>query len=198
MKIDCLKMIIGGGGGSLENYRIIQSKFKFWNTTGEPQRFRTFVYEMIKHSNQFINLHPLEHATSLTASLSTFFGSDIHFVGRVEKFSEHWKILSQIDKCKDFVPYTNDMKIAHHMHLNGVHSPMPQRWTLDPLYVKWLSLDTLNVTESTKTQLPAYRAIDQDLFNAIVEHYWQDYVCFNYDYNYPSLNLTYTGRLSKD
>ena len=48
---------------------------------------------------------------------------------------------------------------------------------------------------SKNYDLPQWKAIldDQELFNSIVEHYWQDYVCFGYNTSYPDLGLNYTG-----
>jgi len=181
-----------------DNFGNVSRMFKFWNTSGEPQRFRAFVDEMINNTSQFVSIHPLEHVMSLTASLAPFYGSDIHFVGRVENYARHWELLSKFDKCKGVVEYNQNQKIPHDMYLEGTYSPFPETWTLDPTYVKWLSLEHWNHSRDSKFELPAYKAIDQQLLNDIVEHYWQDYTCFGYDFDYPALNLRYTGKFYKD
>ena len=84
---------------------------------GEPQRFEMFLDEMMKRPFWFYGVVPLRHTASQTYFLSTFYGSNIDFIGKVEHYNDHWVKLLNHDKCKWFKNKTNIMQHADIEHV---------------------------------------------------------------------------------
>ena len=79
----------------------------------EPDRFITFVEEMVSNPYHFSLLEPMSHINSMTAkSFSVYFGSDLHFIGKVEYMDSHWNAL--MEQCQWFGDHlvSQDMSYA--------------------------------------------------------------------------------------
>lgn len=183
----------------LSPVNLIVNRWKWWNVTTEPERFHSFVNQLKSETNEFLGHHPLQHVITISGQLSLWYGSDIQFIGRTERLSEHWNILSHYDKCQDFVKISNATLATKEMGMEVLIQIIQdkQRSSMGNV-ANWLNIT--NVTKNgiigNKLELPPYQAImsDQTLYNDIVEHYWQDYVCFGYNTTHPELGRNYTGR----
>eukprot|EP01084_Bolivina_argentea_P046052 84778_1 len=58
-------------------------KYKFIKIFGEPQRFEMFLNELIERPFDFYKTSPFKHISSQTYFLSNFYGSHVHFIGKV-------------------------------------------------------------------------------------------------------------------
>ncbi|ETO10323.1 hypothetical protein RFI_27053 [Reticulomyxa filosa] len=180
------------------SYDILQHKYKWWNTYGEPQRFRTWMNETFAYANEFGFYAPQQHHNTLLSFLATYDGSDLGFIGRVEYLEQHFFRLFEYNPlCRIHWHIPHNTTMTHVMKMQGAWSNNPQSWHLDPEYEFWLNLTTWDIHTHKTHQLPAYLSLTPSLFNQIVEHYWQDYVCFGYQPNYPELGLFYTGKFKK-
>mmetsp|Transcript_36820 Transcript_36820/g.49306 ORF Transcript_36820/g.49306 Transcript_36820/m.49306 type:complete len:249 (-) Transcript_36820:118-864(-) len=172
-----------------EQYNAIIKNYAFWNITTEPARFRTFVYDMINSTNEFLSVRPMDHAYTISGNMSPFFGSKIHFIGRVEQLSEHWEILSKLDHCQDAI---RGRETSNHELSFGYLANEFQNHEVTEM----LGLTGMDSRTSQKSEFPQYKELirDQQLLNDIVEHLWQDYVCFGYEPKYPKLGFEYSGK----
>jgi len=198
-------------------YQQVAQNARFWKVKTEPERFRTFVRELQEQTNRFVSLPVIEHAISMSGQVSTWFGSGITFIGRQERFSDHWDLLTNQDEvCRRALAGSSDPVVAadkkeqqqqDHKQQPLTHAMKMVNQGLSTNLSESLgvSVNLLMGNNNTNSQgrskgsknydLPQWKAIlgDQELFNSIVEHYWQDYVCFGYTTSYPDLGLKYTG-----
>jgi len=172
-------------------FQSVKQKWIFWKVSSEPERFRTFIHEMMGRTNEFMALQPLQHIVTMSGAMSSWLGTDIPFIGRVEQFSDHWQLLLKTDHCRDLAEL-RDTPLSHAMSMKYTMENMGD-WSTS------LGIEKFDPKKDSKFSLPQYMEIsrDQQLFNDIVEHYWQDYICFGYGTNYPELGLKYTGRFVK-
>ena len=79
-----------------------KGKLSFLTVTGEPQRFKAFLDDLLKAPHVWGVEDPLKHVSSQSYFLSNWYGSDISFFGRVEHYGEHWKELMNEPECHWF------------------------------------------------------------------------------------------------
>lgn len=90
------------------------SKWSFLSKFREPDRFQTFVEEMVSNSYDFSLLEPLSHINTMTAkSFSVYFGSDWHFIGKIEYMDSHWDKL--MEHCQWFKEHLVSKDMSHAM-----------------------------------------------------------------------------------
>lgn len=200
-------------------YQTVAQNARFWKVKTEPERFRTFVRELQEQTHKFVSLPFLVHAISMSGEASNWFGSGITFIGRQEQFSDHWDLLTNQDEvCRralagssDPVPAADKKEQQQQDHKQQPLNHIMQRVDVERMLptdlreILGLSVNLRTGNNDTNSEgrrkgsknydLPQWKAIldDQELFNSIVEHYWQDYVCFGYNTSYPDLGLKYTG-----
>lgn len=181
-----------------KKYSQMNIPYKFWNVRSEPERFRTFLRELIKNPNEFTYNHPFQHVISMSGQISNWFGSNLTFIGRQEQLAQHWLLLGKESDCQA-ISFVNSgghgkQELPHVMSMKD-HTKM-----IDPELRRILGIAKESDSAGNRTErivLPQWKVLkeDQSLFNSIVEHYWQDYVCFGYNTSYPDLGLAYTGKL---
>eukprot|EP01083_Nonionella_stella_P107763 312524_1 len=151
---------------------------KTWSFLGkytEPDRFLTFVDEMISNPYMFSwGGGSMAHISTMTAKAFTVFhNSDLQFIGKVEFMDEHWDIL--LDRCSWFRKHLVNRT---HRHANANKGQNMRRNAFR---------DMLGFTEyamKNKTGLyPAYYMVasNKTLYDLLVHYYWQDFVCFGYE-----------------
>lgn len=196
-------------------YKNVAQNARFWKVKTEPERFRTFVQELQEQTNRFMSLDIIFHAVSMSGQVSNWFGSGLTFIGRQERFSDHWDLLTNQDEvCRRALAGNSDpvaaadkkeqqqqdkkeQPLSHEMNsFNYLHTLLPNFSEILGFRTGNNNTNSEGRRKSSKNyDLPQWKAIldDQELFNSIVEHYWQDYVCFGYNTSYPDLGLSYTG-----
>eukprot|EP01084_Bolivina_argentea_P079895 144809_1 len=197
---DCLDI---NGKKTFSNHTIKKwDKFQFIRMIGEPQRFQMYIEEMFKDPYYFGKTLPFRHTGSQMYFLSNWYGSDIQFFGRVEKFEEHWNKLMEFENCKWF---KNNMKrgvdkieVPNSMYHYGFYGPTLWRKSngekkeyVDALGIranleKMYDGNTANRVDPNDILAPAYYFINEKTFNKIVKYFWQDFVCFGYPTDYNS------------
>eukprot|EP01083_Nonionella_stella_P209637 759734_1 len=154
----------------------IPDKFSFWNITGEPQRVREFIKNLIEFRYEFLVSSPLEHIMSQTSVLSVA-QTDIHFVGRLHKFKDH--LDRMLDHCGNrFLTEPID-KIMSRMSGFGQSSVKDE-----PDYARMMGLRR----HKKGMVLPAYKAIadSYESYQSLVEFFRQDFICFGFDHDYKA------------
>ena len=157
---------------------------------------------MLHDSYKFINTKRVfSHSGSQIGwYLGNIFGKNINFIGKVEQFDKDWNKL--INKCNLEQSSQTETKNKAAGVTEIFHS---WRWREKPkqiaLYAKALGItfdiNKLNLTYWNNNNgevnwndylPPAYFAIadDENLYNKIVEYYWQDFVCLKYDVDFES------------
>lgn len=187
-------MIFGEMGLKFQDHNLSKwNGYKFIKVVGEPQRFETFIDEMRENPFKFYANVPLRHTASQTYFLSNFYGSPIHWIGRVENYKNHWLELLNYDKCgkwfKDknhwLKKNINPEKIIKGMVHYGWDVPFysrRQKRIEYGEYIKSMSLD-LMLDNGWKLQ-PVYRLMNKRIYDKIVEYFYQDFVCFGYQYDF--------------
>ena len=175
----------------------MNSTYKWWHVIGEPQRFLTWWNESRSSFHTFVGTHPLEHHMTQTSNLAAWYPSTINFIARVEHYDTHFAIIANRSECQRYLRSShkqNQQEIKRGMTKFGV-----RYGAKNEEYTKALSLSHWDEQEHSEHELPPYVVIrnNPQLFNQIVECYWQDYVCFGYDPNYPQIGLHYTGNYRK-
>lgn len=165
--------------------RLIDAGFNFIYKLNEPDRLITFVQDMINNPYLFTTINPMDHIRSQVSTLyNTFFGSDIQFIGKVEYFDKHWKLL--INHCEWFKQElqdnTNFTNITIKHAMNGFGSPNNLKYNMNE-YENVM----MNEKYYNKTLSPAYYIItkNETLYNILIDYFWQDFICFDYkpDFN---------------
>ena len=189
-------------------YQTVAQNVRFWKVKTEPERFQTFVQELQEQTNRFMSLDIIYHAMSMSGQVSNWFGSGLTFIGRQERFSDHWDLLTNQDEvCRRALAGSSDPVAAADKKEQQQQDHKQQPLSHEMNNVNFQQSLLTNLSEilgfnsegrrkgSKNYDLPQWKAIldDQELFNSIVEHYWQDYVCFGYNTSYPDLGLNYTG-----
>ena len=169
---------------------------RFAMVRGEPQRFKAFLNEMVSNPFRFTRLWQIDHIQSQTEILSVYFGncmqSKLHFVGKVEQFSPHWKELTNL--CS-FFQNKSDLAEDQSNRKNDKF-----QWNLNPKawhkeydrfeeFIQYLSLDKVYEHYVERGNLdnvlpPIWYHIDERIYDQIVEYYLMDYQCFGYEPNY--------------
>ena len=148
--------------------------------------------------------------TQIGQFLSKHATSDIQFIGKVEHFDKHWDYLlhqpDQFKKCFDksrlnstFVDYdsiktikdNNGTNIAHvtkHLGMPNKKEIATKRYWQNNNDNK-KDYDTIlgfgkNSIYYDKPLPPPYYAINKTLFDKIVNHFWQDFLCLNYSHQW--------------
>merc|ERR1711879_121101 len=75
-------------------------RYKFVRIIGEPQRFEMYLEEMMASPYHFGKTLPFRHTGSQMYFLSSWYGSDIQFFGRVEKMVDHWNEMISMEGCQ--------------------------------------------------------------------------------------------------
>ena len=151
------------------------------------ERVRTFIDALSSESWRWINNYKdllsqrvMEHVGSMAGHfLASYDGWALHYVGRVEHFAAHWRMLSaNVSACSDgyLDRYWRDERAAaadatdREMGDAGVFYRMKRAGQGGK--------HTLN-----RTLVDAYYALamDRSLFEKLVKYYRQDFVCFDYD-----------------
>ena len=176
------KINIQEGTPNWESAMLIKRKFKFLNVIGEPERFRAFVNDLSTFQWVFVSgYRHLQHIMSQTGILTisnimnlghNISNNNIFFIGKVEEYNKHWNILSTI--CDDIQILNKDKELKL----------MPSYGARDYLDKEYLEIMSL-VDWKKGDILPAYKALDDVTFAQIINYFYQDYVCFNYDMEIP-------------
>lgn len=196
-------------GGTFVKENITDMKsYKAWkyvSMEGEPQRFQSFANELISMPHRFTRYHQNDHVSSQSDFLSYFLPhSDIHFIGRVENFNEHWQIFSKgtgvsvgcnryFTEARENSATQNTARKLKHKSAHEMPSfgwGKPSSWVKEPdVYMNWVMFMGLKpIFDHWKSEHnmdgilpPAWYAMNETLFENLVDYYWQDYQCFNYN-----------------
>ena len=140
-------------------------------------RIQMFINEVIYNSWKWIDRYKtyesrriMEHIGTQTGHfLASFDNFDIDYFGRVEYYQQHLTKLSlKMEECGYLHNITKE-NIPHLMDSNIHKSKIPHhkfnRTLVDVYYVL---------------------AIDQDLYNKLIDYYYQDFICFGYNMSYSN------------
>ena len=153
----------------------------FLNELKEPKRFTTFVVSMLQNPYNFSVTYPFEHvASQISMVYDVFYGSNISFIGKTEYFDQHWDVL--MNHCEWFKQHRVDV---NNKNISSKHANKGLGYTN---YVqrsdkgKEIYEDMMGFNDYNGTLKPAYYILanHESLYNALVDHYWQDFVCFGY------------------
>ena len=105
------------------------------------------------------------------SNLQVYFGSDLHFIGKVEYMDTHWTAL--MEQC----PWFTD-----HLVSGGMSHAMTQ-WGNS--YANGEYAEILDLRRN-RTLSPAYYivAANKTLYDMLVDYFWMDHVCFGYRPNF--------------
>jgi len=176
-------------------------RYKFVRIIGEPQRFEMYLEEMMASPYHFGKTLPFRHTGSQMYFLSSWYGSDIQFFGRVEKMEDHWNEMISQQNChwmKDHfgVEDGEKMDVGNAMYHYGFYG--------ETLYKKSNGekkeyVDALGMREHLEKMYggkrnervnaddilaPAYYFLTEDMYDKIVNYFWQDFICFGYPTDY--------------
>eukprot|EP01084_Bolivina_argentea_P055237 101272_1 len=172
----------------------------FATVKGEPQRLKMFLKELQKNPYSFTRLWQIDHIQSQSEILSVYFGwlkSKLHFIGKQERIKEHWSELVGI--CNGF--FQNNSKVIFDekkknkkKQLVGFGWKNPDSWYkeydrfsdfieylgLEKIYEYYVNNKHKNDFDMNDILPPIWYYIDEQMYNDIVEYYYQDYQCFGY------------------
>eukprot|EP01083_Nonionella_stella_P098688 277603_1 len=166
--------------------------YKFIKIMGEPQRFETFLDEIIENSHRFYGVVPLRHIASQTYFLSNWYGSNIHFVGKVENYSNHWLELLNYDKCgawfrnkSNIIRNANIEHVIYGMYHHGFDVNFYTKPNKQIKYKEYIEAMSLEIMIDNMYKLPPmYHKMTEKIYNKIVDFYYQDFKCFGYSYGF--------------
>ena len=152
-------------------------KYKWYNITGEPQRFKQFVEDLMEYQWEFVDETPLQHIMSQIGILSIT-QADIHFIGRLNKIKTHWNKLYDLCANNNFTKYPTKQ---HHWMKKYGSAGLKGNEQYDK-YLTMMDLKNWNKGDL----LPVYYIIAEDynIYSKIVEYYKQDYVCFGFEHDF--------------
>ena len=165
----------------------IPQLFTFWNKTGEPDRVYEFIRNLMEYKYEFLVSSPLEHIMTQSGILSIA-QVDIHFIGRLKKFKPHLDRL--IEHCA-------------HRHLPEVDEILQRMAGFgtmgldkEPEYTQMMGLE-LYVDGDV---LPAAKAVadSYEAYQALVDFYRQDFICFGYEHDYIKFKEKIYRKLEQD
>jgi len=174
--------------GTFEN---VDASWDFVRIHGEPERFRTFVDELVSQPHRFTVSQYNDHVMSATTIFQQHLGTEdteLRFLGKVEHFEEDMARLKEI--CSYFE--AEDQMVAHQMRGFGWAAPSSwhNEWEFHlnwiestgsmPLYNFWKEHGTVDGLLP-----PAYFAVDEATHQKIVDFYIQDIRCFGYEHQIP-------------
>ena len=182
---------------SFDNIKEDLYPWRFIHIHGEPERFRTFVDEMVSAPHRFTKTGLHDHVMSATSIFQQHLGTedtDLRFIGKVENFEEDMAALKKV--CSDYFE-PNDNMLTHQMPGYGWSQPsswsgnmeMYRSWIetmgLMPIYNYWKEHGN---TDGVMLP-PAYFAIDETTYQKIVDFYIQDLKCFGYEHQISYQNF---------
>ena len=178
-----------------------KGRLNFLMIMGEPQRFEAFMKDLFREPDWWGIEDPLKHIASQTYFLSNWYGSDINFFGRVEHYGDHWKLLMNYPGCEWFKNLYIDhpeidlenYQVSHALFHYGTMglSMYKSRKDRQKEYIEALGMNQMlekmygmnkrkyNISEDDVLP-PAYYFITEEMYNQIVDFYYQDFVCFGY------------------
>ena len=178
---------------------ILKENTKFWeiadycNVTYSNysclHRMHVFVDELVNDSWQWINGYHnvlstriMEHVGSISGQFMSLYDEwQIDYVGRVEYYEQHWKELSQnISECSNGalgLYWSTPRRRRRRMK-----EKRKRRLKSNLIYMMNKSGQN-NKKTLGRPLVDAYYALalDKDLYDKIVDYYYQDFVCFGYN-----------------
>ena len=164
---------------------LANGSFTFWETKGEPERFRAFVDDMSRYQYQFMTSHSaLSHLSTQSGLLGISQIDNIQFIGKLSNLDDHLSILQKECPKSAQLSQMNDLlhNIASDMFGIAKHDSLPSEYRT---IMSLPAIDESNPSDrGIPTLLPAFKAMNYDTWHKIVDYYWQDFVCFNYQVDY--------------
>lgn len=157
------------------------------------ERLYVFVNQMVDESwkwinnyHNFLSSRVMEHVGSISGHfMAGFDGWNIDYVGKVEQFGEHWKLLSrEITECSTgyLEKYWEDEdgRTSTKRKLKGDLG--------DGTAHKMKGAGQKGHYSLNRTLVDAYYALamDRTIYDKLVEYYYQDFICFDYDMSFES------------
>ena len=166
------------------------AQYAFVTVMGEPQRFEAYLEQMRERPFLFYGAVPFRHSSSQTYFLSNFYGSNMHFIGRVEHYKQHWLTLLEHGDCGAW--FGDAANLAEHADLGKVETGMfhygfdidfyrrPSKLKKYAEYIEAMSLDLM--LQHGYSLPPVYHLMTRRIYDKIVDFFFQDFVCFGYEY----------------
>lgn len=169
----------------------INSNFSFWNTKGEPQRFRAFVDDMSRYHYRFMKSHSaLSHLSSQAGLLGMAQIDTINFIGRLSKKVEHLAMLHK--HCPSSVDLSQLSQLLTTIDSGKMDNNIFGVAKDDSLTIDYRSMMSLP-DDGIPDLLPAFNAMNYDTWHKIVDYFWQDFVCFDYKADYSVVQKIVDG-----
>ncbi len=168
-------------------------KYKFISIFGEPQRFETFLDELIENPFLFYAQVPFRHISSQTYFLSNFYGSNIDFIGKVENYNTHWIELLNYKDCskwfrneRNIVANSKDIeRTINGMYHYGFDADFYQQTSKRIKYKEYIEAMCMNLMiDNNYTLPPIYHLMTKEIYDKIVYFFYQDFVCFDYKHDF--------------